>query len=134
MSTTRQEEFAAQEAEQVVEPAGRSPRPAEADVERSIVLLIERGQRGQAIGLMMSAYGEAIGRFFARRVARQEWVDDLTQETFVRAMQGLSGFRGEARVKTWLTRIAYNVMCTAHNHRSRAQEGRARYHEHQQAS
>ncbi|MEL6179881.1 MAG: RNA polymerase sigma factor, partial [Myxococcota bacterium] len=101
------------------------------DVDVSIVRFIERGQQGQALGLMMAAYGDRIGRFFARRVQRQEWVDDLTQETFVRAMQGLGGFRGESRVLTWLTRIAYNVMCTAHNHRNRRRVGQARYHAHQ---
>lgn len=36
--------------------------------------------------------------------------DDLTQETFLRAWRGLSGFRVEARFSTWLTRIAWNVV------------------------
>ena len=36
--------------------------------------------------------------------------DDLTQETFLRAWRGLSGFRAEARFSTWLTRIAWNVV------------------------
>jgi RNA polymerase sigma-70 factor, ECF subfamily len=36
--------------------------------------------------------------------------DDLTQETFLRAWRGLSGFRAEARFSTWLTRIAWNVL------------------------
>ena len=36
--------------------------------------------------------------------------DDLTQETFLRAWRGLSGFRSEARFSTWLTRIAWNVV------------------------
>ena len=35
--------------------------------------------------------------------------DDLAQETFVRAYRGLRGFRGTARLSTWLHRIAYNV-------------------------
>jgi RNA polymerase sigma-70 factor, ECF subfamily len=34
--------------------------------------------------------------------------EDVVQETFVRAFTHLSGFRGEARLSTWLTRIALN--------------------------
>lgn len=35
--------------------------------------------------------------------------DDLAQETFVRVYRGLRGFRGGARLGTWLHRVAYNV-------------------------
>lgn len=35
--------------------------------------------------------------------------DELTGETFYRAMLALDGFRGEASVKTWLLRIAHNL-------------------------
>jgi len=35
--------------------------------------------------------------------------DELTGETFYRAMLALDGFRGEATVKTWLLRIARNL-------------------------
>lgn len=34
--------------------------------------------------------------------------DDLTQETFLKAFEHLAGFRGEASLRTWLTRIALN--------------------------
>jgi len=34
--------------------------------------------------------------------------DELAQECFLSAYQAMAGFRGEARVKTWLYRIAYN--------------------------
>jgi len=37
--------------------------------------------------------------------------DDLAQETFLRAYRGLRGYRGGARLSTWLHRIAYNVFC-----------------------
>lgn len=36
--------------------------------------------------------------------------DDLAQETFVRAWRALPGFRGEARLRTWLTRLAYSSL------------------------
>lgn len=45
----------------------------------------------------------------ARGVLRDDAeAEDAVQEAYVRAFQGLVGFRGEARLSTWLTRIAYN--------------------------
>lgn len=46
------------------------------------------------------------------RVCRgdQARADDLAQEAFVRAWKALPGFRGEARFRTWLTRIAYSAL------------------------
>ncbi len=35
--------------------------------------------------------------------------DDLTQEAMLRALRGLHGFRGGARVSTWMHRIAVNT-------------------------
>ncbi|MDO3408540.1 RNA polymerase sigma factor [Saccharibacillus sp. CPCC 101409] len=43
--------------------------------------------------------------------------DDLTQETFMRALRALDRFRREASVKTWLMRIARNTFV---NHRRSA--------------
>jgi len=38
--------------------------------------------------------------------------DDLTQEVFLRAIRGISGFQGRSQLSTWLYRIAMN---TVHN-------------------
>lgn len=35
--------------------------------------------------------------------------EELTQETFFKAMQALDGFRGECSLRTWLCRIAKNL-------------------------
>jgi RNA polymerase sigma-70 factor (ECF subfamily) len=39
-------------------------------------------------------------------------LDDLVQETYLRAWRSLPGFRGESRFSTWLFRIAANVGST----------------------
>lgn len=46
------------------------------------------------------------------RVCRgdQARADDLAQEAFVRAWRALPQFRGEARFRTWLTRLAYSAL------------------------
>lgn len=35
--------------------------------------------------------------------------DDLTQDTFVRALRGWKSFRGDSSIKTWLMKIARNT-------------------------
>lgn len=41
-----------------------------------------------------------------RMTGRPDLADDAVQETFVDVMRGINGFRGEARLTTWLYRIA----------------------------
>ncbi len=43
-----------------------------------------------------------------RLTAEPEEARDLTQETFLRAFQSISRFRGDANLKTWIYRIAVN--------------------------
>src|SRR5436190_17422656 len=38
-----------------------------------------------------------------------EEAEDAVQETFLKALRSLSGFRGEAAFRTWLFRIAINL-------------------------
>src|SRR5262245_39371774 len=48
-------------------------------------------------------------RVALRIVRTHEEADEVTQETFVRAWRALPRFRGEARVSTWLVRIAIHA-------------------------
>jgi RNA polymerase sigma factor (sigma-70 family) len=49
-------------------------------------------------------------RFFLRRLCREDALaDDLAQETFLRAWRHMATYRAEARFKTWLFQIAYNL-------------------------
>jgi RNA polymerase sigma-70 factor (ECF subfamily) len=48
--------------------------------------------------------------YLALRFAREEQAAaDLGQTTFLKAFQGLQGFRGQSSFKTWLYRIAINL-------------------------
>ena len=42
-------------------------------------------------------------------MGNQATSDDLTQETFIKAWQGIGGFRGLSSFSTWLYRIAFNT-------------------------
>jgi RNA polymerase sigma-70 factor (ECF subfamily) len=52
--------------------------------------------------------GLVAGAIAAQGVASSD-VEDLTQQTFVNAYKGLAGFRGEAKLSSWLFRIALNT-------------------------
>jgi RNA polymerase sigma-70 factor (ECF subfamily) len=42
-------------------------------------------------------------------VHSREEAEDITQDVFIRAYQGLENFRGDSSVSTWLYRITVNV-------------------------
>ena len=55
-----------------------------------------------------ASFRPRIHRFLTRLVGQNE-AEDLTQEVFVRVSRGLSDFRGDAKISTWIYRIATNV-------------------------
>lgn len=76
----------------------------------SDVELLGRARRGDdaAFCRLVDRHAE---RLYATAVAvlgNEADAEDMVQETFVGALQGLRGFRGEASVKWWLTRILLN--------------------------
>ncbi len=65
--------------------------------------------RREELARVFETYGSSVSYFFARRGFSPEDCRDLTQETFLKAHRGLSRFRDEAQMKTWILRIAGNV-------------------------
>ncbi|KLK89682.1 RNA polymerase sigma factor [Microvirga vignae] len=67
-----------------------------------------RNQDGAAVRLIMQRHNRRLYRV-ARSVLKDDAeAEDVVQETYVRAFTHLDGFRGEAQLSTWLTRIALN--------------------------
>lgn len=75
------------------------------------LLLVERVRNGdkRAFELLMEKYRRKIGRLLSRMVRDPEEVDDIAQETFIKAYRALPQFRGDAAFYTWLYRIAVNT-------------------------
>ena len=73
--------------------------------------LIARFLAGEeaAFDLVVQRYRKDIYRIAWRITGNHAEADDLAQETFCRAFTGLRDFRGEASLKTWLSRIATNL-------------------------
>ena len=83
-------------------------------------IIVERALSGDA-----EAFGEIVRRWERRIFAltygilgREEDARDATQETFLAAFRNLRGFRGEAKVSSWLHRIAVN-QCISRQRRAK---------------
>lgn len=73
--------------------------------------LVARSLAGdtRAFELLVLKYQRRIQRLIARMVRDVDLVEDIAQETFIRAYRALHQFRGEAQFYTWLYRIAVNT-------------------------
>lgn len=63
------------------------------------------GDREAFVGIV-TRYGPALYRFVSRLLDEPADIEDALQETFLDAWKGLSGFRGEASLQTWLFTLA----------------------------
>ena len=74
-------------------------------------LLVERAQRGdtRAFEMLVVKYQRRIERLIGRMVRDVDLVQDIAQETFIRAYRALPQFRAESAFYTWLYRIAVNT-------------------------
>lgn len=77
----------------------------------SDLLLVQRTVAGdqRAYGLLVLKYQRRIQRLIGRMVRDVDLVEDIAQETFIRAYRALHQFRGDAQFYTWLYRIAVNT-------------------------
>ena len=90
------------------------------DPDRELVLAAAAGSR--------DAFDELVRRHHAAMLTLARVLtggrvdaDDLAQDVFVRAWRSLRGFRGDSTFRTWLHRVAINVVRT-----SQAKQGRWR--------
>ncbi len=77
----------------------------------SDVQLVQRSVAGdqKAFELLVLKYQRRIQRLIGRMVRDTDLVEDIAQETFIRAYRALHQFRGDAQFYTWLYRIAVNT-------------------------
>lgn len=74
--------------------------------------LRDRRMRERAFRQLVDAYKERLYWQIRRMVLTHDDADDLLQQTFIKAWTALDTFRGEARLSTWLYRIAANEALT----------------------
>ena len=74
-------------------------------------LLVERVKRGdtRAFEMLVVKYQRRVERLIARMIRDPDLVQDVAQESFIRAYRALPQFRGDSAFYTWLYRIAVNT-------------------------
>lgn len=98
------------EPDNVIPTTAKSESPAEATAvaDLACVRLAQEGDRG-ALDELVRRHHPAVARLLWRFVRRREDLDDLVQETFLRMVRGLPGWRADQPFVHWLLRIATNV-------------------------
>src|SRR5581483_3484398 len=83
---------------------------ASASTEQDDVALVVASQTGDqdAFALLVQRHQRRVFNLVFRMLQQYEEANEITQEAFLAAWQGLPSFRGNARFSTWLYRIAYN--------------------------
>ena len=88
-------------------PAPEAPAPSR-DTDSALVQRTVAGDP-RAYELLVVKYQRRIERLIGRMVRDTDLVQDIAQETFIRAYRALGQFRGDAQFYTWLYRIAVNT-------------------------
>jgi RNA polymerase sigma-70 factor (ECF subfamily) len=87
--------------------APAAPVEVRLTVDEEFIESLQRGDAAAFDRLVKERTGDIYGLLY-RLTEDAEEARDLTQETFLRAFQSISRFRGDADLKTWIYRIAIN--------------------------
>ena len=89
--------------------------------QEKIETLVERAREGDldAFEALVAHYQDRVYNYVLRMIYDPMDAQDVAQETFVRAWQGLPRFRGASSFQTWLYRIASNLAIDAARSRKR---------------
>ena len=86
-----------------------------------IALLHEPDRQREAFERIVRKYSETLYWQIRRIVLSHDDANDILQNTFFKAWQNIEYFRGEAKMSTWLFRIAFNE-CLAFTNKKHANE------------
>jgi RNA polymerase sigma-70 factor, ECF subfamily len=90
-------------------PSRRSPKSrVDHTAEEDALSAARAGRLGEALKILMRAYGEPITAFAIHILHETESANDVRQQVFLEAFQGLEKFRGHSSLWTWLCGIAYH--------------------------
>jgi len=90
-------------------PVGKDMNLTEEELQ---LQLSQPQKRAGAFSTLVRSYQERLYWHIRKMVLSHEDANDVLQNTFLKAWNGLDGFRGDSRVSTWLYRIATNETLT----------------------
>ncbi|MBP5381570.1 MAG: sigma-70 family RNA polymerase sigma factor [Bacteroidaceae bacterium] len=77
--------------------------------EKELILqLQDENSRDAAFTKLVNIYKEPLYWQIRRMVLNHDDADDILQNTFIKAWNGIAAFRGESKLSTWLYRIGTN--------------------------
>ena len=82
------------------------------DEEKVVQLLSDPQTIREGFEWIVKEYSQPLYWQIRRMVLVHEDADDVLQNTFIKAWNYIDSFRGEAKLSTWLYRIAYNESMT----------------------
>jgi RNA polymerase sigma-70 factor, ECF subfamily len=89
--------------------------------EEQLVISSKKGDQ-DAFAQLVQKHQRRVFNLVFRMLQQYEEANEVTQETFLAAWQGIPSFRGDARFSTWLYRIAYNCALKQLEQRKRDKE------------
>jgi RNA polymerase sigma-70 factor (ECF subfamily) len=95
------------------EPPKYPARPDPSDAAAEVWGFVERAQAGEsaAFGLIYDRYVDTVFRFVYFRVGNRQLAEDLTSDTFLRALKRIGSFTWQGRdLGAWLVTIARNLV------------------------
>ena len=87
---------------------GLQPTMSDSDADALLVARVKLGDV-KAFEMLVVKYQRRIERLIGRMVRDTDLVQDIAQESFIRAYRALPQFRGDSAFYTWLYRIAVNT-------------------------
>lgn len=79
----------------------------ESTQEQFSIQALREGDRAE-FAKVVEAYSEKMYRLILKMLRNPQDAEDVLQETFLKAYRGFEDFRGNAKISTWLYRIATN--------------------------
>lgn len=77
--------------------------------DEELIAAYHRGEEG-VLTVLVERHLGAVGAYCQQLTLNRDKAQDITQETFVKAIRSLATFRGVASFRTWLLQIATNVV------------------------
>lgn len=81
---------------------------SERDIDAQLVMRVQNGDK-RAFDLLVLKYQRRVMRLLSRLINNNADIEDVAQETFIKAYRALPNFRGDSAFYTWLYRIAINT-------------------------
>lgn len=85
-----------------------SPPSGNREIDHELVLRAQKGDK-RAFGMLVDKYQRKLARLLSRMIRDQAEIEDVVQESFIKAYRALPNFRGDSAFYTWLYRIGINT-------------------------